>query len=98
MPVRLDLNNPEFQAAWFSLEKLERFAVLQTCVKLARLEWAQVYRDKGLHWELILSRKADDGGRLNSIRLTKEMRAIVKRSGDFLEFLTLHPDHDSAYQ
>jgi hypothetical protein len=25
------------------------------------------------------------------------MRAVVKRSGDFLEFLTLHPDHDSAY-
>ena len=98
MSVRLDLNNPEFQDRWFSLEKPERLAVLETCVKLASLDWNQIYQDKGLRWELIRSRKAHDGTKLFSIRITKKVRAVVKRSGDFLEFITLHPDHDSAYQ
>lgn len=97
MPVRLDLNNPEFQQVWFALEREECAAVLQTCVKLASMEWDSVYRDKGLRWEPIQSRVAPRGDRLYSIRITRKMRAVVKRSGDFLEFLTLHPDHDSAY-
>ena len=98
MSVRLDLNNPEFQGRWLSLEKPERLAVLEACVKLASMDWNQIYQDKGLRWEMIRSRKARDGTRLYSIRITKKVRAGVKRSGDFLEFITLHPDHDSAYQ
>lgn len=97
MPIRLDLNNPEFQAQWFALEKEDRVAVLQTCVKVASLEWSQVYGDKGLRWELIHSRQAPDGTRLYSIRITRKIRSVVRRSGDYLEFLTLHSDHDSAY-
>jgi hypothetical protein len=96
--VKLDLNNAEFQENWFSLEKQERLAVLETCIKLASLDWNAIYRDRGLRWELIHSRKAPDGTRLYSVRITKKVRAVVKRSGDFLEFLSLHPDHDSAYQ
>ncbi len=97
MPIRLDLNNREFQRQWFSLEKEDRIAVLQSCVKLAGLDWETLYRDKGFHWELIQSRRAPDGSRLYSIRIGKKTRAVVRRSGEFLEFLTLHPDHDSAY-
>jgi hypothetical protein len=97
MPVRLDLNNPNFQERWFSLEKEERITVLQSCIKIASLDWAEIYRDKGLRWELIQSRAGPGEARLCSIRLGRKMRAVVKRSGDFLEFLTLHPDHDSAY-
>lgn len=97
MAIRLDLNNREFQRQWFSLEKEERMAVLQSCVKVARLDWETLYRDKGFHWELIQSRRGADGSRLCSIRITKKMRAVVRRSGEFLEFLTLHVDHDSAY-
>lgn len=98
MRVLLDLNNRIFQRDWFALAKDERIAVLQTCMKLAELEWEQVYRDKGLHWEMIKSRTADDGSRLFTIRITRKLRATVRRDGNYLEFLTLHPDHDSAYQ
>jgi hypothetical protein len=98
MPIRLDLNNQIFQAQWFRLEKDERNAVLAACIKLASLSWEQLYADKGFRWELIHSRRAPDGSKLHSIRITKKMRAVVKRSEDFLEILTLHPDHDSAYR
>ena len=97
MAIRLDLNNREFQRQWFSLEKETRIAVLQSCVKLAGLDWDALYRDKEFRWETIQSRLAADGTRLYSIRIAKKMRAVVRRSGEFLEFLTLHPDHDSAY-
>ena len=98
MPVRLDLYNPVFQAAWFSLEKPDRLAVLDCCGKLAAMDWNAIYRDKGLRWELIQSRMGIGKERLYSIRITRKVRAVVKRSGDFLEFLTLHADHDSAYR
>ena len=97
MPVQLDLNNKVFQRQWFSLEKDEKLAVLHCCNKLSQMDWAAIYRDKGLHWEAIQSRTDSANGRLYSIRITKKTRALVRRSGNFLEFLTLHPDHDSAY-
>lgn len=95
--IRLDLNNGEFQAEWFVLEKEERVAVIDSCVKLSKLSWNELYLDRGVRWELIHSRKSRDGSKLYSIRITKKVRAVVRRSGEFLEFLTLHADHDSAY-
>ena len=97
MPILLDLNNRKFQQAWFALQKEDRAAVLQTCAKLAAMEWSAIYRDKGLDWELIKSRLDEDGSSLYSLRVTRKMRATVRREGEYLEFLTLHPDHDSAY-
>jgi len=91
------LNNQAFQTSWFALGEEERAAVLQTCVKLAGMEWNDVYRDKGLHWEMIKSHSARDGTRLYTIRVSRKIRATVRREGNFLEFLLLHPDHDSAY-
>ena len=96
--MQLDLNNQIFQSRWFRLEKDERNAVPAACGKLASLSWEQLYADKGFRWEPIHSRRAPDGSKLHAIRVTKKMRAVVKRSGDFLEMLTLHPDHDSAYR
>ena len=97
MLVQLDLNNTVFQRQWFALGKDEQLAVLTCCSKLSRMDWAAIYYDKGLNWEAIQSRTDSANGRLYSIRITKKTRAVVKRSGNFLEFLTLHPDHDSAY-
>jgi hypothetical protein len=96
--IRLDLNVAEFQSQWFALEKEDRDAVLQSCRKLSLLTWEQLYRDKGFRWELIRSRTANDGGKVYSIRITRKIRAVVRRNGEHLQFLTLHPDHDSAYQ
>ena len=90
--VRLDLNNERFQEQWFALEKSERIAVLQSCVKLSKLNWNELYLDRGFRWELIHSRQGRDGSKLYSIRITQKMRAVVRRNGGFLEFLTLHAD------
>lgn len=97
MPVRLDLNNAEFQKQWFALQKADQLAVLLSCARIASLEWNELHRDRGLRWELIHSRQASDGSKLYSLRITKQMRAVARRGGEYLEFLTLHPDHDSAY-
>ncbi len=96
MPVRLDLNNPTFQEHWVALEKEEQLSVLSCRGKLAGMEWDAIYRDKGIHWELIQSRAGRNKERLYSIRMSRKVRAVVKRSGEFVEFLTLHADHDSA--
>jgi hypothetical protein len=52
----LDLGNPVFQADWFALERDEALAVLAVLKKLHKVEWEQLYRDRGLHWEAIHSR------------------------------------------
>ncbi len=98
MKVRLDLNNPEFQKEWFKLSKVEFNATKNTLRKLSSMDWDQVYHDKGLNWEKIHSVKTGKGRELYSIRLSKKMRAIVHRCADFMIFISIHPDHDSAYK
>jgi hypothetical protein len=49
--VLLDLNNPVFQEAWFSLGRSDALAVLNTFKKIRQLDWEQLYRDPGLRWE-----------------------------------------------
>jgi hypothetical protein len=92
MPL-LNLNDPEFQLDWFQLEKTESLALLKTMRKLRSLTWEQVYEDRGLRWEL-----ARDLGeaRFYSIRVTQKCRALVRRVDEFVVFVSLHPDHDSA--
>ena len=96
MPVLLDLNNRVFQSQWFSLEKEDRNAVLQSCIKLAALDWEALYGNKGFRCELIHSCRAPDGSKLYSLRITRRIRVVARRRGEFLELLTLHPDHDSG--
>jgi hypothetical protein len=97
-PVKLDLNNPEFQKSWLALDKTERNSVLDTFKKLLKLDWDQVYRDQGLKWEKITSVKPPKGiEALYSIRITQARRATAIRDGDFMRLLTVQPDHDSTY-
>ncbi len=91
---RLNLNYDPFQQQWFALEKNEQFAIVKTLKKLRQLTWQEVYQDKGLNWELA---REERGERFYSIRVTKKFRALVQREGDFVIFIGLHPDHDSAY-
>ena len=96
--VRLDLNNPIFQDNLFSLQKPERLAALDTLNKLRQMTWNQVYRDSGLKWEKIISVKPPAGiNVLYSLRITGARRATAYRDGEFMRFLTIAPDHDSAY-
>ena len=75
MIVRLDLNNPEFQAEWFALQKEDFIAARNTLRKLCSMNWNQVCRDKGLHWEKIQSLKTDKNLELYTIRLSRKHRA-----------------------
>ena len=97
-PVRLDLNNPVFQRQLFKLSKSEQRNILNTLRKLANMTWQQVYIEHGLKWEAILSKKGPGGKKLYSFRIGKGFRGVAYRDGLWLRLLSLHPDHDSAYQ
>jgi len=96
--VRLDLNNPVFQRDLLGLQKAERLAALDTLAKLHHLTWNQVYRDKGLRWEKIVSVKPPPGiDALYSLRITQARRAVAYREGAFIRLLSIPPDHDATY-
>ncbi|HNV07048.1 hypothetical protein [Dokdonella sp.] len=96
--VRLDLNNPVFQRDLHGLQKVERHAALDTLAKLRQPNWQQVYRDKGLHWEKIVSIKPPPGiAALCSVRITQTRRAVAYRDGAFIRLLAIPSDHDATY-
>ena len=95
--VRIDLNNPVFQRQLLSLQKQHQREALGTLRKIFNMSWGQVYADKGLKWEVIVSRKGPHGGKIYSFRIGKGFRGIAYREKSWMRLLTLHPDHDSTY-
>ena len=96
--VRLDLNNPEFQATLFTLDRKVATDVLGTLRKIHRMTWQQLYRDSGLNWERIASVPPPAGiEALYSLRVTRSARALAFRDGDFLRLLLVSNDHDGVY-
>jgi hypothetical protein len=96
--VKIDLNNPVFQDHLFRLQKNEQVAILKTLRKISQMSWEQVYADKGLKWEAIISRTGPHGAWLYTFRIGKGFRAVACRERDWMRILSLHPDHDSAYR
>ena len=96
--VRLDLNSPEFQDVFFRLEAAELKQVVASLRRLTELDWNSLYRHTGFQWEAIRHIKAPNGASAYSLRLSQKIRAVAYRDGSFRRFLSLHPDHDSAYQ
>jgi len=86
------------QQPFTGLEKEQAGAVLKALKKLTAMPWSQVYRDAGLKWEAISSRKGPHGQRLYTFRSTQGFRDVACREGPWLRVLSLHPDHDSAYR
>jgi hypothetical protein len=95
--VRLDFNNPVFQRQLLNLGKQHQKEVLGTLRKLFNMTWSQVYYDKGLKWEAVVSRKGPHGNRIYSFRISKGFRGIAYREDSWMRLLSLHPDHNSAY-
>ena len=96
--VRLDLNNPVFQENLLGLQKAERHSALDTLNKLRQMTWRQVYQDRGLKWEKIVSVRPPAGiSAVYSLRLSQSRRATAYRDGAFLRLLTIPPDHDATY-
>ena len=96
--VRLDLNSPEFQEVFFRLEVVDLKQVVASLRRLRELDWNTLYRHTGFQWELIEHLTAPNGAKVYSLRLSQRIRAIAFRDGDFLRLISLHPDHDSAYE
>ena len=95
--VRLDLNSPAFQDVFFHLEQEDLRQVVAALRRLSELDWNSLYRHTGFRWEAIQHLKAPNGSTIYSLRLNQRIRGLAFRDGDFLRFVSLHPDHDSAY-
>lgn len=96
--IRLDLNSPEFQDVFFELEEVEMKQVVASLRRLRQLDWNALYRHGGFRWEAVQHLRAPNGATVHSLRLSNKVRAIAYRDGDFLRLISLHPDHDSAYE
>lgn len=96
--IRLDLNNPDFQTQLVALTKPAQTETLGTFRKLLQMSWVQIYQDRGLNWEKIESRRGPHAQALYSFRISRKIRALGYRDGDYLRVLSIHEDHDSAYE
>lgn len=96
--VRLDLNSPEFQDVFFRLEPDEVKHVVASLRRLRELDWTSLYQHTGFRWEAIERLRAPNGAKVYSLRVSQRIRAVAFRDGDFLRLISLHPDHDSAYE
>jgi hypothetical protein len=97
--VRLDLNSPAFLEVFLRLETAELAQVAASLDQIRKLDWSNVYASKGLHWEAIDHLKAPDGkSTVYTVRLSQKIRGLAFREGEFMRFISLHPDHDSAYK
>lgn len=96
--VRLDLNSPEFQDVFFRLSLTELKQVVASLARLRELDWNSLYRHTGYQWEEIGHLKGPAGARVYSVRLSQKIRAVGYRDADVLRLVSLHPDHDSAYE
>jgi len=42
--------------------------------------------------------KTSKGNPIYSARITRPFGAVLAREGEYLRFISLHPDHDSTYK
>ena len=96
--MKIDLNFPDFQEDLFKLEKSEIYALVKSLRALFKMDFDQLRRSSGLNLEKIRNMKTRKGNPLYSIRISRSFRAVVSIEGDYLRFISLHPDHDSAYK
>lgn len=101
--VICDLGFPRLQKELLDLEDSEFEQVEDIVKKIEQMTWDQIYKTssktqkRGLNWEIIEGQLTRSGKKIASIRISKKFRARVCRDGQFMRFISLHPDHDSAY-
>lgn len=102
--VECDLEFPRIleELAELSIDELDQ--VEASIRKINQMSWDQIYKTssktqkRGLNWEPIAGQTTRSGKTIASIRISKKFRARVCRDGKFMRFISLHPDHDSAYK
>lgn len=102
-PVECDLEFPRMRDELSKLELKELGQVEESVKKIKKMTWDQIYKTssktqkRGLNWEPIEGQRTASGKTIASIRISGKFRARVCRDGKFMRFISLHPDHDSAY-
>ena len=96
--MKIDLNYPPFQQDLFSLDKTKLSIFVQSVKKINKMDLRQVQQSSGLNLEKIKNIKTPNGKTLYSIRMSKSFRAVICIEDDFIRFISLHPDHESAYK
>ena len=96
--MKIDLNFPPFEQDLFSLDKTQLTAFVKSVKKINKMDLRQVQQSSGLNLEKIKNLKTSNGKTLYSIRMSKSFRAVICIEDDFIRFISLHPDHDSAYK
>ena len=96
--MKIDLNFPLFQQDLFSLDKTKLSIFVQSVKKINKMDLRQVQQSSGLNLEKIKNIKTPNGKTLYSIRMSKSFRAVICIEDDFIRFISLHPDHDTAYK
>ena len=96
--MKIDLNFPPFQQDLFSLDKTQLTAFVKSVKNINKMDLRQVQQSSGLNLEKIKNLKTSNGKTLYSIRMSKSFRAVICIEDDFIRFISLHPDHDSAYK
>jgi len=103
--VQCDLEFPTLQDQLKKPKSLDFEAFFNKVEKINEMTWQQVYATsskgkakRGLNWEALPNQRTASGGTVASIRITDKFRARVTRDGVFMRFISLHPDHDSAYK
>ena len=96
--MKIDLNFPPFQQDLFSLDKTKLSIFVQSVKKINKMDLRQVQQSSGLNLEKIKNIKTPNGKTLYSIRMSKSFRAVICIEDDFIRFISLHPDHESAYK
>jgi hypothetical protein len=76
---------------------------MDSTVKLQKTTWQELWEQStkgkgktGFNYEFIDNDK--DLGKIHSIRITRTSRARVIRDHEWMRFISLHPDHESAYK
>ncbi|MDA4132947.1 MAG: hypothetical protein OK454_07465 [Thaumarchaeota archaeon] len=96
--VVLDLNNPVFLDDFLTLDRSELARVVKALKKIRSMDWDTFVKHRGSRWEEIGHIAAPNGNPAHSLRLSQKYRALAYREGDYLRVLSLHLDHDSAYE
>ena len=104
--IAVDLGFVGFKDDFKKLTKEEQSEFFDAITKVQGMTWQQIWdtssktpgQKRGFNYEKIEGQQTPAGEPVCSIRITQKFRARVCRSGRWMRFISLHPDHDSTYK
>ena len=82
----------------FRLQKQDLYALIRALRLLYKMDFTQLRQSPGFNLEQLENIKTRKGHPIYSIRITRSFRALLTIEEDYLRFISLHPNHDSAYK